>query len=155
MSPRERRKAKRSDGKLENNSHRGTCECIDGSHFEQLQMRVQSRIEKSKGYNRGRYNPDPPRHVVPLCQQKATPQYMGSRYNSYNVTHSTYCCGGSTPWPGPYLRQHKINYALFGKDHSGILIHVLLTRSLFGDGIPHRLLLRVSLAKPTSAPLRF
>ena len=34
-------------------------------------------------------------------------------------------------------------------------IHVLLTRSLFGDGIPRRLLLRVSLAKPTSAPLRF
>jgi len=34
-------------------------------------------------------------------------------------------------------------------------IHVLLTRSLFGDGIPRRLLLRVSRAKPTSAPLRF
>ena len=34
-------------------------------------------------------------------------------------------------------------------------IHVLLTRSLFGDGIPRRLLRRVSLAKPTSAPLRF
>jgi len=30
-------------------------------------------------------------------------------------------------------------------------IHVLPTRSLFGDGIPHRLLLRVSLTKPTSA----
>ena len=34
-------------------------------------------------------------------------------------------------------------------------IHVLLTRSLSGGGIPRRLLLRVSLAKPTSAPLRF
>ena len=34
-------------------------------------------------------------------------------------------------------------------------IHVLLTRSLFGDGILHRLLRPVSLAKPTSAPLRF
>ena len=36
-----------------------------------------------------------------------------------------------------------------------IAIHALLTRSLFGDGIPRRLLLRVSLAKLTSAPLRF
>jgi hypothetical protein len=34
-------------------------------------------------------------------------------------------------------------------------IHVLLTRSLFGGGIPRRLLLRVSLAKSTSVPLRF
>jgi hypothetical protein len=34
-------------------------------------------------------------------------------------------------------------------------IHVLLTRSLFASDIPHRLLLRVSLAKSTSAPLRF
>ena len=34
-------------------------------------------------------------------------------------------------------------------------IHDLLTRSLFGGGILRRLLLRVSLAKPTSAPLRF
>ena len=34
-------------------------------------------------------------------------------------------------------------------------IHVLLTRSLFGGGIPRRLLLRVSLAKSTSAVLRF
>ena len=33
-------------------------------------------------------------------------------------------------------------------------IHVLLTRSFFGDGIPRRLLLRVSPVKPTSAPLR-
>ena len=34
-------------------------------------------------------------------------------------------------------------------------IHVLLTRSLFACGILRRLLLRVSLAKSTSAPLRF
>jgi hypothetical protein len=34
-------------------------------------------------------------------------------------------------------------------------IHVLLTRSLFGGGIPRKLLLRVSLAKSTSAPVRF
>ncbi len=34
-------------------------------------------------------------------------------------------------------------------------IHVLLRRSLFGDGILRRLLPRVSLAKPTSAPLPF
>jgi hypothetical protein len=34
-------------------------------------------------------------------------------------------------------------------------IHALPTRSLAGDGIPRRLLLRVSLAKSTSAPLRF
>jgi len=34
-------------------------------------------------------------------------------------------------------------------------IHVLQTRSLFGDGIPRRSLLRVSLAKPTFALLRF
>jgi hypothetical protein len=34
-------------------------------------------------------------------------------------------------------------------------IHVLLTHSLFGGGTPRRFLLRVSLAKPTSAPLRF
>jgi len=34
-------------------------------------------------------------------------------------------------------------------------IRVLLTRLLFGDGIPRRLPLRVSLAKPTSALLLF
>ena len=34
-------------------------------------------------------------------------------------------------------------------------IRVLLTRSLFACDILHRLLLRVSLAKSTSAPLRF
>ena len=34
-------------------------------------------------------------------------------------------------------------------------IHLLLTRYLFACGIPHRLLRRVSLRKPTSAPLRF
>jgi len=34
-------------------------------------------------------------------------------------------------------------------------IHVLPTRPLFGDGIPRRSLLRVSLAKPISAPLQF
>ena len=33
-------------------------------------------------------------------------------------------------------------------------IHVLLTRPLCGGGIPRRLLRRVWLAKPTSAPLR-
>ena len=32
---------------------------------------------------------------------------------------------------------------------------VLLAYSLFGDGIPRRLLLRVSLEKPISVPLRF
>ena len=34
-------------------------------------------------------------------------------------------------------------------------IHVLLSCPLFDGGIPRRLLLRVSLAKPTSAPSRF
>jgi hypothetical protein len=34
-------------------------------------------------------------------------------------------------------------------------IHVLLIRSLFACDIPRRFLLRVSLAKPTSAPVRF
>jgi len=34
-------------------------------------------------------------------------------------------------------------------------IHVLLTRLIFGDGIPRRLLRRVSLAKPISAPSRW
>jgi hypothetical protein len=34
-------------------------------------------------------------------------------------------------------------------------LHVLLTGSLFGDDILRMLLLRVSLAKPTSVPLRF
>jgi hypothetical protein len=34
-------------------------------------------------------------------------------------------------------------------------IQVLLMRSLFDDGILHRFLRRVSLAKPSSAPLRF
>src|SRR5208337_1306898 len=34
-------------------------------------------------------------------------------------------------------------------------IRVFLTRSLFGGDIPRRFLRRVSLAKPTSAPLRF
>ena len=33
--------------------------------------------------------------------------------------------------------------------------HVLLTRSLFGAGIPRRFLQRVSLAKPTSALLQY
>ena len=33
-------------------------------------------------------------------------------------------------------------------------IHDLLTRSLFGDGTPRTLLLRVSLAKPIFAPFR-
>jgi hypothetical protein len=37
----------------------------------------------------------------------------------------------------------------------GFGIHVLLTHSLFDGGIPRRLLLRVSLAKPPSAPVRF
>jgi hypothetical protein len=41
----------------------------------------------------------------------------------------------------------------FTKQVAGI--HVLLTRSLFGGDILHRLLRRVSLAKSTSAPLRF
>ena len=36
-----------------------------------------------------------------------------------------------------------------------IAIDVLPTRSLFDGGILRRLLLRVSPAKPTSAPLRF
>jgi hypothetical protein len=36
-----------------------------------------------------------------------------------------------------------------------IVGHVLLTRSLSGDGIPRRLLQRVSPAKATSAPARF
>ena len=34
-------------------------------------------------------------------------------------------------------------------------IHILPILSLFGGDIPRRLLLRVSLAKQTSAPLRF
>src|SRR5262245_27652972 len=34
-------------------------------------------------------------------------------------------------------------------------VHVLLTRLLFGGDIPRRFLRRVSVAKPTSAPLRF
>ena len=34
-------------------------------------------------------------------------------------------------------------------------IHILLTRSFFGDNIPRRLLQPVSLEKPNSAPLRF
>jgi hypothetical protein len=33
--------------------------------------------------------------------------------------------------------------------------YVLPTRSLFGDGTPRRSLRRVSLGRPTSAPLRF
>ena len=36
-----------------------------------------------------------------------------------------------------------------------VAIHVRLTRSLFGDDILRGFLPRVSLAKPTSAPLRF
>jgi hypothetical protein len=43
----------------------------------------------------------------------------------------------------------------FGVNKEVVGIHVLLTRSLFGGGILRRLLLRVSLAKSTSAPLRF
>ncbi len=34
-------------------------------------------------------------------------------------------------------------------------IHALLTRSFFGGGIPRRLLVRVSLTKSTSVPVRF
>jgi hypothetical protein len=37
----------------------------------------------------------------------------------------------------------------------GVGTHVFLKRSLFACGILHRLLLRVFLRKPTSAPLRF
>ena len=44
---------------------------------------------------------------------------------------------------------------LFGVNKEAVGIHVLLTHSLFGDGILRRLLRRVSPAKPTSAPLRF
>jgi hypothetical protein len=43
--------------------------------------------------------------------------------------------------------------AVVSKDVVGI--HVLMTRLLFGDSISRRLLLRVSPAKPISAPLRF
>ena len=43
----------------------------------------------------------------------------------------------------------------FGVTKAVVGIHVLLTRSLFGAGILHRLLLHVSLAKRTSAPVRF
>ena len=45
-------------------------------------------------------------------------------------------------------RQRAVTTAAVG-------IHVLMTGSLFGDDIPRRLLLRVSLPKSTSAPLRF
>ena len=43
----------------------------------------------------------------------------------------------------------------FGVNKEVVGIHVLLTRSLFGGDILRRLLRRVSLAKSTSAPLRF
>jgi hypothetical protein len=49
MSPRERHKSKNSDGKLENNSHGGTCECIDGFHFEQLQCGSDRESKNERG----------------------------------------------------------------------------------------------------------
>src|SRR5215831_5192670 len=55
MSPRERHKAKNGDGKLENDSHHGTCECIDGFHFEQLQC-GSDRESKNDLREAARYN---------------------------------------------------------------------------------------------------
>ena len=49
----------------------------------------------------------------------------------------------------------KLSKVLQSVSKEAVGVHVLLTRSLFGDDIPHRLLLRVSPAKSTSAPLRF
>jgi hypothetical protein len=50
--------------------------------------------------------------------------------------------------PASHVRiQNHLNKEVVG-------IHVLLTRLLFGDSIPRRLLLRVSPVKSTSAPVR-
>jgi hypothetical protein len=51
-----------------------------------------------------------------------------------------------------YNRLARQGAAIVTKEIVGI--RVLLTRSLFASDIPRMLLLRVSLAKPTSAPLR-
>ena len=48
----------------------------------------------------------------------------------------------------PTVRHQQINKGVVG-------IYVLLTRSLFGGGTLRRFLRRVSLGKPTSAPLQF
>ena len=60
---------------------------------------------------------------------------------------------------GVILRQTKFVFDfgnfLFGVNKEAAAIHVLLTRSLFGSSILRRLLPRVSLAKSTSAPVRF
>src|SRR6516225_4967031 len=53
------------------------------------------------------------------------------------------------------LKAKRLTIPLRGASKEVVGIQVLLTRSLFGDGIPRRVLLRVSLAKPTSASLRF
>ena len=54
-----------------------------------------------------------------------------------------------------FLRTKPRDSALRAVTKEVVGLHVLLTGSLFGDDILRRLLLRVSLAKPTSAPLRF
>ena len=62
-------------------------------------------------------------------------------------------------YAGESLRPGEFNFWFcnfpFGVNKELVGIHVLLTRSLFACDILRRLLPRVSLAKPTSAPLRF
>ena len=60
-----------------------------------------------------------------------------------------------TEYRVPELGMLNERQALQAVSKEAVGIHVLLTRLLFGDGIPHRSLRRVSLRKRTSAPLRF
>jgi len=78
----------------------------------------------------------------------------------YKPSHATACDGqeGRSAWSDVYAglpTTKPRDSALRAVTKEVVGIHILLTRSLFGDDILRRLLLRVSLAKPPSAPLRF
>ena len=60
--------------------------------------------------------------------------------------------GGRKSWAVSSANAAMRNYVSLIKE--GVGIHVFLTRSVFGDGILCTLLLRASVAKSTSAPLR-
>jgi hypothetical protein len=79
--------------------------------------------------------------------------HLGELNSWTRMQRSTSSSKGVISTDTGYPRPEKSEPQEISKEVAGI--HVLLTRSLFGDGIPRRSLLRVSLAKPTSAPLRF
>ena len=71
----------------------------------------------------------------------------------WNGTLAAYC--HVTPVEQNQNEKQKDTVSGLGVNKEVVGIPVRLTGSLFGGGILRRLLLRVSLAKPTSAPVRF